>query len=59
MTIVQVWKVTGTGKGIILASLNIQTGQAGGLDTALQVLQQDNVDVGFLQETNLTRGMHT
>ena len=31
----QVWKGTGTGRGIRLASLNIQTGRAAGLEMAL------------------------
>ena len=34
-------------------------GRAGGLETALWALQKGNVDVGFLQETKLTQGIHT
>ena len=48
-----------TGGGIRLASLNICTGRVGGLYTALRALQPGNVDVGFLQETKLTQGIHT
>ena len=39
-------------------SLNIWTGRAGGLETALQELQQGNVDVGLLQEKKLTQRIH-
>ena len=42
-----------------MASLNIRTGRAGGLETALRELHQRNVDVVFLQETKLTQGIHT
>ena len=34
-------------------------GQAGGLETALQVLQKGNVEMGFLKETKLAQGIHT
>ena len=54
-----VWKGTDTGKGVRLPSLNIRTGRAGGLETELRSLQQGNVDVGLLQETKLTQGIHT
>ena len=39
-------------------SLNIRTGRANGLETALHVLHQGNVDGWFLQETKLTKGIH-
>ena len=52
-TDVQVQKRTDTVRGIRMASLNIQTGRLGGLDTELLALQKGNVDVGFLQETKL------
>ena len=39
--------------------MNIWTGRAGGLETALQKLHQGEVDVGFLQETTLKQGIHT
>ena len=54
-----VWKADVTGVSIRLASLNIRTGRARVLETALRALQQGNVDVGFLQETKLTQGIHT
>ena len=38
--------------------MNIQVGKAGGLETALRELHQGNIDVGFLQETKLTQGIH-
>ena len=44
---------------ICIRSLNIRTGQAGGLETALPALQQGNIGIRFLQETKLTRGIHT
>ena len=47
------------GKGIQIASLNIRSGLAGGLEAALHALQQGNVDVGVLQKTNVTKGIHT
>ena len=55
----RVWKKTNTGKGIRLKSLNIRTGRARGMDTALKTLYQGNVDVGFIQETNMIQGIHT
>ena len=59
MTGGRVWKGTDTGRGIRLASLNIQTGREGGLETALWELHQENMNVVFLQETNLTQGIQT
>ena len=47
------------GGGIRLASLNIQKGRSGGLETALRALQQGNVDVGFLKEKKLMQDIHT
>ena len=55
----QVRKGTRTGKGISTESLNTQTGQAGGLETALRALHQGNVDMEFLQETKTKQGIHT
>ena len=46
-------------RGISLVSLKIRIGRAGRLETALWALQQGNMDVGFLQETKLTQGIHT
>ena len=45
-------------RGIRLATLNIRQGRAGGLEAALRALQQGNVNVGVLKETNLRDGMH-
>ena len=55
----QIRKVIDTGQGISLASPNIHTGRVGGLEMELQALHQGNVDLGFLQETNLMQGMQT
>ena len=44
---------------IRLASPNIRTGRAGGLEMAFRALQQGDVDVGFLQEIKLTQGIQT
>ena len=52
-------KRTGMGRWIRMVSLNIRSGRAGGLETALQVLHQGNIDVGFLQEMKLMQGIHT
>ena len=46
------------GRGIRLLSLKIRTGWVGGMEKALQALHQGNVDVGLLQETKLTQGIH-
>ena len=43
---------------IILVTLNIRSGRAGGLEAALRVTKQGSVDVGVLQETKLTDGIH-
>ena len=48
----------GKEKRIRLATLNIRLGKAGGLKAALQELKKGNVDVGLLQETKLTNGIH-
>ena len=42
-----------------LVTLNIRSGQAGRLDSALRELKQGNVNVGMLQETKLTKVIHT
>ena len=44
-------------RNIRLATLNIRYGRTGGLEAALRALRQDNVGVGFLQETILTDGI--
>ena len=43
---------------IRLATLNIRSGRAGGLELALRALRQGNIDVGVLQETKLTDRIH-
>ena len=43
---------------IRIDTLKIRLGKAGGLEAALQDLRQGNVDVGVLQETKLTDGIH-
>ena len=43
---------------IRLATLNIRSGRAGGLEAALRALRQGNIDVGVLKETKLTDGIH-
>ena len=45
-------------KGIRIASLKIRSGRAGGMEAALRDLQKGNVGVGFLQDTNLMKGIH-
>ena len=52
-------KETARGCGICIATLNIRLGRAGGLETALRALRQDNIGIKVLQETKLTRGIHT
>ena len=49
--------VRGSGK-IRLAALNIRSGRTGGLETTPRALRQGKVDVGILQETKLTDGIH-
>ena len=43
---------------IIIATLNISSGRAGGLKAELRALRQGNVGVGVLQETKLTDRIH-
>ena len=43
---------------IRLATLNIRSGRTGGMEVALRALRQGNVDMGILQETKLTDGIH-
>ena len=43
---------------IKIDSLNILSGQAGGLGAELQALQQGNFRIIVLKETNLTRVIH-
>ena len=59
MTYGRVWKLIDTGQGIRMASLNIRTGRAGILDTALWELQKGDVYLVFLQKTNLAQDIHT
>ena len=47
----------GSGK-IRIDTLKIRLGKAGGLEAVLQDLRQGKVDVGVLQETKLTDGIH-
>ena len=42
-----------------IASINIRSGRAGGLEAALLALRHGNTGIGVLQETKLTRGIHT
>ena len=55
----RVRKVTDAGQRIRMASLNIRSGRASGLEAGIQALQQGNVDVDFLQKTKLMQGIHT
>ena len=56
---IQVKKDEEKEKGIRVVPLNIRSGQLGGLKAALHALQKGNVDIGVLQETKLTQGIHT
>ena len=38
---------------------NIRNGRNGGLEAALRVMSQANMDLGILQETKLTDGLYT
>ena len=40
--------------GIRIALLKIRSGQAGGLEAALQVLTRGNIDVGLFQDKKVT-----
>eukprot|EP00970_Alexandrium_tamarense_P001671 scaffold204_cov166-Alexandrium_tamarense.AAC.6 len=42
-----------------IATWNIRSGRAGGLESACRALGALNVDIGFLQETKLTGGVYT
>ena len=44
--------------GIRISTLNIWSGRAGGLETALRTLRQGNIGIGVLKETKLTGGIH-
>ena len=46
-------------KWILIAKLNIRSGRLVGLEAALSALQQGNANIGVLQETKLTQGIHT
>ena len=45
--------------GISISYLNIQSGRAVRLEEALHILNQGNLYAGVLQETNITKGIHT
>ena len=51
-------KETERGCGIRIATLNIGSGRAGGLETALHALRQGNTRIGVSQEKKLTGGIH-
>ena len=42
-----------------VATWNIRSGRQGGLEESLRAMESMNVDLGFLQETKLTGGIHT
>ena len=44
---------------IKFATYNIRNGRNGGLEAALRVMEQANLDMGILQETKLTDGVYT
>ena len=46
------------GSIIRISSLYVRLVQSGGMEAALQAMQQDNVRIGVLQEAKLTRGIH-
>ena len=52
-------KDTARGCIIRIATLNIWSGRAGGLETDLFSLRKGNIGIGVLQETKLARGIHT
>ena len=43
---------------IVLALFNIQSGHNGSLEAALRAIDQLGVDIGFLVETKLMRGIY-
>ena len=45
-------------RGIIIVTLNIMLGMAGGVEAAMQALKEFNVDVGVLQEAKLNNEIH-
>ena len=51
-------KETAGRRGIRIETLDIWSGKAGGLETALRTLQQGNTGIGILQETKLIGGIH-
>jgi hypothetical protein len=44
---------------VLFASFNIQSGRNGGLEGALRAMDQLGVDIGFLLEKKMTRGIYT
>ena len=46
-------------KGILIASLNIISGWAGGLEAVLWDLQKGDIDVRVFQEAKLNQGIRT
>ena len=55
----QMVKIAGGGGGFHFGTYNIQNGRNGRLESALRRMIQENVDVGFFQETKLTEGIYT
>ena len=52
-------KETESGRMISITSFSIRLGRTGGLETVLCALKQGNIGIRVLQETKLTRGIHT
>ena len=44
---------------IRFGTYNIRNGRRGGLESALRGMSQANMDLGILQETNITNGIYT
>jgi len=42
-----------------LATFNVRSGRAGGLESALRAMDALGVDIGLFQETKLTKGIYT
>ena len=43
---------------IKFGTYNIRNGRNGGLDTSLRGMEQENLDMGIMQETNITDGVY-
>ena len=49
----------GDGKNVIIfGTYNIQNGRNGGIEYALKVMEQSNVDLGAFQDTKVDNGVH-